>query len=175
MQIWVGSCVRGWPAQLWMGTAATHTLVGERAMEATVRLPWYRSATLVKPVATASGGLRPGVYTQLGGTRSIIETHIHQERYCVKLLGVGRGDAVAAWPSQDRTPLNEPFERLVSDHHRPETVYVLPSDSVLLHKVPPCEPKSDLANQNQQFRNKQTNTRPIFSPLLGGSPTTKLR
>jgi hypothetical protein len=39
----------------------THTLVGERAMEATVRLPWYRSATLVKPVATASGGLRPGL------------------------------------------------------------------------------------------------------------------
>jgi hypothetical protein len=56
-----GSRVRGWPAQLWMGTATTHTLVGERAMEATVRLPWYRSATLVKPVATASGGLRPGL------------------------------------------------------------------------------------------------------------------
>ena len=93
-----------------------------------------------------------------------------RERYCVKLLGVGRGDAVAAWPSQDRTPLNEPFERLVSDHRRPDTVYVLPSDSVLLYKDPPCEPKSDLTYQNQQFRNKQTNTRPIFSPLLGGSP-----
>jgi hypothetical protein len=104
--------------------------------------------------------------------RSIIETHICRERYCVKLLGVGRGDAVAAWPSQDRTPLNEPFERLVSDHRRPDTLYVLPSDSVLLYKDPPCEPKSDLTNQNQQFRNRQTNTRPIFSPLLGRLTTT---
>jgi hypothetical protein len=102
--------------------------------------------------------------------RSIIETHICRERYCVKLLGVGRGDVVAAWPSQDRTPLNEPFERLVSDHRRSDTLYVLPSDSVLLYKDPPCEPKSDLTKQNQQFRNKQTNTRPIFSPLLGRSP-----
>jgi hypothetical protein len=100
--------------------------------------------------ATASGGLRPGLCAspntvsekevRLGATRSIVETHICQERYCVKLLGVGRGDTVAAWPSQDRTPLNEPFERLVSDHRTPDTVYVVYSDSVLLYKDPPSEP-----------------------------------
>jgi hypothetical protein len=127
------------------------------------------SSRLPRHLVACDQGCAPP-HTQLGGTRSIIETHICRERYCVKLLGVGRGDAVAAWPSQDRTPLNEPFERLVSDHRRPDTVYVLPSDSVLLYKDPPCEPKSDLTNQNQQFWNKQTNTRPIFSPLLGGSP-----
>jgi hypothetical protein len=140
----VGSHIRGWPAQLWMGTAATHTLVGERAMEATVRLPWYRSGTLVKPrhlVACDQGCAPPHEKeVRLGATRSIVETHICQERYCVKLLGVGRGDAVAAWPSQDRTPLNEPFERLVSDHRTPDTVYVVYSDSVLLYKDPLGEP-----------------------------------
>jgi len=50
------------------------------------------------------------------------------ERYCVKLLvGVGRRDAVAAWPSHDCTPLKEPFERLVRDHRRPDTLKVLPN------------------------------------------------
>jgi hypothetical protein len=63
--------------------------------------------------------------------RSNIETHIWRERYCVKLLvGVGRGDAVAAWPSHDCTPLKEPIERLVRDHRRPGTLQVLPSDSI---------------------------------------------